>query len=187
MAMKLYNTLSRKKEEFNPINKKEVTLYTCGPTVYNYVHIGNLRAMLSYDILKRYLVYKGYKVKHVMNITDIDDKTIRDSQKEGKSLKEFTEFYTKSFLEDIESLNIELPDIMPKATEEINGMVELIKILLEKEIAYKSDNGDIYFSIKKFKDYGKIANLDKQTLQEGASGRVSSDEYDKEHAHDFAL
>ncbi len=186
--LKLYNTLTRKIEEFKPIKEKEVKIYACGPTVYSYVHIGNLRAVLTYDILKRYLKYKGYKVKQVMNITDVDDKTIRDSQKEKKSLKEFTEFYTKAFLEDIKQLNIQMPDIMPKATEEIDGMVELIKILLKKKIAYKTENGDIYFSISKFKDYGKLAKLDLKQLKKNADGRLNiKDEYEKEDARDFAL
>lgn len=185
--LKLYNTLSRKKEVFKPIKKGKAGIYSCGPTVYNYVHIGNLRAILFYDLLKRYLKIKGFKIKHVMNITDVDDKTIKGSQKEKKSLKEFTKFYTKAFLEDIKKLNVELPDVMPKATEEIDGMVKLIKKLLDKEYAYKTENGDIYFSISGFKDYGKLANLDKQQLKEGASGRVDTDEYDKENIHDFAL
>ncbi|MBW2995790.1 cysteine--tRNA ligase [Candidatus Woesearchaeota archaeon] len=184
--LKIYNTLTRKNEEFKPIKKGEVSMYTCGPTVYDYVHIGNLRAMLVYDLVRRYLKYKGYKLKHVMNITDVDDKTIRDSQKEGKTLKEFTEFYTKAFFDDLKTLNIEIPEIMPKATEEISEMVELVKILLEKGYAYRTDDG-IYFKISKFKDYGKLAKLDIEHLEAGASGRVSADEYDKENAHDFAL
>ena len=186
MTLKLYNTLTRKKEIFKPIKKTEVTLYTCGPTVYNYVHIGNLKAMLTYDLLKRYLKYKGFKVKHVMNITDVDDKTIKNSQKEHKSLKEFTEFYTKAFFNDLKTLNIEKADIIPYATKEIKEMVELIQILLKKGFAYKAKDG-IYFSIKKFKDYGKLALLNKENLKAGASGRISNDEYDKENAHDFAL
>jgi len=186
MALKFYNTLGRKKEKFKPISDKEVKLYTCGPTVYNYVHIGNLRAMLAYDLVRRYLKYKGYKLKHVMNITDVDDKTIRDSQKEGKTLKEFTEFYTKAFLDDLKTLNIEIPEIMPKATEEIDAMIDLVKKLMEKGYAYKAEDG-IYFKISKFKDYGKLANLDLEKLKTGASGRVKKQEYDKEDAHDFAL
>ena len=123
-----------------------------------------------------------------MNITDVDDKTIRDSQKEGKSLKDFTEFYTKGFLEDLKTLNIQMPDIMPKATEEIDGMVKLIKILLKKKIAYKTENGDIYFSISKFKEYGKLANLNLKQLKKNADGRLNAaDEYEKEDARDFAL
>ncbi len=173
-------------EEFKPISKDEVTIYTCGPTVYDYVHIGNLRAMLSYDIAIKYLKFKGYKVKWVMNITDVDDKTIRDSQKQGKSLKEFTSFYTEEFINDLKTLNITIPEIMPRATDEIDGMVELVKKLMEKGYAYRTDDG-IYFSISKFKDYGKLAKLDLESLKEGASGRVSADEYDKENAHDFVL
>src|SRR3989344_2908504 len=186
--LKLYNTLSRKIEVFKSIKEKEITIYSCGPTTYSYVHIGNLKAVLTYDLLKRYLKYKGYKVKHVMNITDVDDKTIRESQKEGKNLKEFTEFYNKAFIEDIKKLNVDMPDIMPKATEEIDGMVKLIKILLKKKIAYKTENGDIYFSISKFKEYGKLANLNLKQLKKNADGRLNAaDEYEKEDARDFAL
>lgn len=185
--LKLFNTLTRKKEIFKPIKKGHVGLYTCGPTVYGFAHIGNLRAMIVYDILKRYLKYKGFKVKHVMNITDVDDKTIKNSKKEGKTLKEFTEFYTKAFLDDIKILNIEIPEIMPKATEEIKVMVDTVKKLLEKGFAYKTDNGDIYFKISKFKDYGKLALLDLEKLKENADGRLKADEYEKEDARDFAL
>jgi len=184
--LKLYNTLTREKEEFKPIKEGEVGMYSCGPTVYYYPHIGNYRAFILVDLLRRYLKYRGYKLKHVMNITDVDDKTIRDSQKEGKSLKEFTEFYADAFLEDLKTLNIEIPEIMPKATEEIGEMVELVKVLLEKGIAYKAEDG-IYFSISKAKGYGELAKLDLEKLQAGASGRVKADEYDKENVHDFVL
>lgn len=188
MALKIYNTLGRKVVEFKPMKEGEVTMYTCGPTVYNYVHIGNLRAMLVYDMMRRYLKYKGFKLKHVMNITDVDDKTIRDSQKEGKSLKEFTEFYTDAFLKDLKTLNIEIPELMPKATEEIDGMVELIEMLLEKGFAYKTENGDIYFKISAMDGYGELALLDAENLKKNADGRLNSaDEYDKEDARDFAL
>jgi cysteinyl-tRNA synthetase len=186
MSLKLYNTLTRKKQEFKPVRANEVRMYSCGPTVYNYVHIGNLRSFVFVDILRRYLKYRKFKLKHVMNITDVDDKTIRDSQKEGKTLKEFTRFYTEAFIEDLKTLNIEIPEIMPNATDEIDGMVSLVKKLLKKGIAYKADDG-IYFKISKFRDYGKLANLDLGQLKAGASGRVKSDEYDKENAHDFVL
>ncbi len=152
MALKFYNTLGRHVEEFKPINENQVLMYTCGPTVYNYVHIGNLKANVTYDLVRRYLKFKGYNVKHVMNLTDIDDKTIRDSKAAGKTLKEFTEFYGKAFLDNLKTLNMEMPEIIPKATEEIDSMVELVKILLEKGFAYKVDNGDIYFKISKFKN-----------------------------------
>jgi len=186
MALKLYNTLTRKKEEFKPIHKNEVRMYSCGPTVYNFVHIGNLRAYIFVDLLRRYLKYKGFKLRHVMNITDVDDKTIRDSKKQGKTLQEFTNFYTKAFLKDLKTLNIEKPEIMPKATEEIKDMVKLVKKLLDKGIAYKAEDG-IYFSISKFRDYGKLAKLDLEQLKAGASGRVKADEYDKANVHDFVL
>jgi cysteinyl-tRNA synthetase len=188
MPLKLYNTLKRKKQSFKPIHEDEVRMYSCGPTVYNYVHIGNLRAYIFVDLLRRYLKYKGYKLRHVMNITDVDDKTIRDSQKEHKSLKEFTEFYTKAFLEDLKKLNIETAEIMPKASEEIPGMVDLIKILLKKKYAYKTEKGDIYFKISKFKNYGKLALIDPASLKKNADGRLNdSDEYEKEDIRDFAL
>ena len=184
--IKIYNTLTRKKEEFKPVKEGEVGLYSCGPTVYNYVHIGNLRAYVFVDLLKRYLIYSGFKVKHVMNITDVDDKTIRDSQKEKKSLKEFTEFYTQEFLKDLEKLNILPADLMPRATDAIEGMVNIIKILLAKGFAYKTKKGDIYFKISKFKDYGKMALINPDKLKQNADGRLD-DEYDKEDARDFVL
>ena len=186
MALRLYNTLGRKIQEFKPLKGKEVRMYSCGPTVYNYVHLGNLRAYIFVDLLRRYLKYKGFSLKHVMNITDVDDKTIRDSKKEGKTLKEFADFYTKAFLEDLKTLGIEKPEIMPKATEEIDGMIKLVKKLLKKGYAYKAEDG-IYFSIAKFKNYGKLAKLDLKQLMEGASGRVKADEYDKRNAKDFVL
>ena len=182
--LKFYNTLTRKKEPFKELKKGLVTIYSCGPTVYNFAHIGNWRSFIFADILRRYLKYKDYKVKHVMNITDVDDKTIRDSKKEGLSLKKFTEKYTKYFFDDMKSLNIELVEYNPKATENIGGMVKLIKTLLKKGYAYKADDG-IYFDIKKFKDYGKLANLNMKGLKVGA--RVATDEYDKKSANDFAL
>ncbi len=188
MTLKLFNTLTRKVEIFKPLKDNEVRIYSCGPTVYNYVHIGNLRAYIFVDLLRRYLKYKGFKLHHVMNLTDVDDKTIRDSQKEGKSLKEFTEFYSEAFLNDLKTLNIEIPESMPKATDQIKGMVELIKRLLEKDYAYKTENGDVYFSISKFKDYGKLALVDPEKLKQNAEGRLSNkDEYDKEDVRDFAL
>ncbi len=185
----LYNTLTRKKEEFKPeykFLKDKVGFYSCGPTVYNFAHIGNLRSFVAADLLKRTLEYFGYKVLHVMNITDVDDKTIKGSMEEGVSLKEFTEKYTEFFIEDLKSLSIKLPDIMPKATEHINEMVVMIEKMLDKGYAYKTEDG-IYFSIKKFKKYGNLAHLNLKTLKSGASNRVLSDEYDKENPQDFAL
>lgn len=185
--LKIYNTLTRKIEEFVPLDGKKVGFYSCGPTVYNYVHIGNLSAYLFVDLLKRYLKYRGFAVLHVMNITDVDDKTIRDSQKEGKSLRDFTEFYTDEFFKDMQALNMLPSDILAKATEHIPEMVALVQKLMEKEFAYES-NGSIYFKISAFSDYGRLANLEAQDLKQNADGRLNvKDEYDKENANDFVL
>ncbi|MDO8528637.1 MAG: cysteine--tRNA ligase [Nanoarchaeota archaeon] len=186
MALKLYNTLTRKEQKFNPIQKDLVKMYICGPTIYDYAHIGNLRAYLFGDILRRFLKFSGYRVKEVMNLTDVDDKTIRGSKKAGESLRKFTDKYEKVFLEDIKEINIEKPEVMPRATEHIKEMVALIKKLLNKGIAYKANDG-IYFSIKKFKDYGKLSGVKVEELKIGASERVKKDEYDKENANDFVL
>ena len=185
IPLKLYNTLSRKKETFKPIKKGEVGMYTCGPTVYNFPHIGNYRAYITADLLKRTLKYNNYKIKQVMNITDVDDKTIRDSQKQGMPLKEFTEKYAKIFLEEINALNIDKPEVFPKATEHIKEMVFLIKKLLDKKIAYRGEDNSIYYSISKFKDYGELVNLKFKNLK--AKARIKQDEYAKEKVSDFAL
>jgi len=185
--IKFYNTLTREKEIFVPINPPNVGFYSCGPTVYNYPHIGNYRAYIFADTLKRVLIYCGYKVKHIMNITDIDDKTIRNSQKEGKTLKEFTEFYTEEFLKDTKSLNILEPTKFTKATDYVNEMVEIINKLLDKGLAYKSADGSVYFDIKKFKNYGQLSHLVLGEQKENASGRIKTDEYEKDNAQDFAL
>jgi len=161
-------------------------MYVCGPTIYNYVHIGNLRAYVFADILRRVLKLNGFGLKEVMNLTDVDDKTIRDSQKENVSLSEFTLRYEKSFLEDIKKMNIEIPEVMPKATLHIKEMVNIIETLLKKGFAYKADDG-IYFDISKLKNYGELAQLKKTSLKTGASERVLKDEYDKENANDFVL
>ncbi len=183
--LKFYNTLTRKKEVFIPIKKGYVSMYSCGPTVYNYAHIGNLRTYIFNDLLKKSLEFLGYKVNHVMNITDVDDKTIMASQKNGKTLREFTREYEKIFFQDTDSLNIKKPDHILRATESINEMVKIIKILMEKGYAYKTSDG-IYFSINKSKDYGKLAQL-KKRKQDKAKERVKNDEYDKENMQDFAL
>ncbi|MFA6256954.1 MAG: cysteine--tRNA ligase [Candidatus Paceibacterota bacterium] len=185
--MQFYNTLTRTKEEFTPIDEKEVRVYSCGPTVYNFPHIGNYRAYIFADTLKRALLYAGYNVKHIMNLTDVDDKTIRDSQKEGKTLKEFTEFYTEEFYKDSKTLNILPPVKFTKATDYIDEMVKITEKLLNKGLAYKSDDGSVYFDIKKFKNYGKLSHLVVGKQKDNASGRIKTDEYDKENAQDFAL
>ena len=185
MALRLFNTLTRKKEDFTPIDEGKVKMYNCGPTVYNYPHIGNYRAYLFADLIKRYLRYKGFEVKQVMNLTDVDDKTIRDSQKQGKSLKEFTDFYIEAFFADLDILGIDKAEIYPKATDHINEMLELIKTLMDKGYAYKGDDNSIYFRISEFKGYGKLAHIDMKGMKSGA--RVKQDEYEKESASDFAL
>ena len=181
----LFNTLSRQKEVFTPINPGEVRMYTCGPTVYDYAHIGNFRAFLFEDLLKRWLKHRGFKVKQVMNITDIDDKTIKGSQKQQIPLKQYTEHYAKAFFEDAKALNIEPADVYPKATEHIPEMVNLIKTLLAKGFAYKGEDNSIYFAISKFPEYGKLSHIRIAELKAGA--RVKVDEYAKEEAQDFAL
>ncbi len=185
MPLKLYNTLTRKKETFKPIKGKSVGIYTCGPTVYDYAHIGNFRAYVCSDILKRYLKHSGYKVTHVMNITDVDDKTIKSANREGIFLSEYTRRYEKAFFEDLETLNIEKADAYPRATDNIQEMQAIITKLLSGKIAYKSDDGSVYYDISRFKDYGKLSHAKIQELKEGA--RVKQDSYEKEEAKDFAL
>ncbi len=187
MALQFFNTLTRRKEEFAPLDPagKHVGMYTCGPTVYNYAHIGNLRAFMFEDLLRRTLEYKGFEVKHVMNITDVEDKIIRTVRETGKSLQEFTEFYTAEFFRDLDTLGIQRAHVVPRATETIPDMVRLIETLITKKHAYVSEDGSVYYSIKSFKDYGKLAHLDVDNLKFGA--RVNHDEYDKEHIADFAL
>ncbi|MCH9024572.1 MAG: class I tRNA ligase family protein, partial [candidate division Zixibacteria bacterium] len=177
MALRFKNSYSRQAEEFKPIDEGKVRMYTCGPTVYLFAHIGNFRTFIFEDLLRRYLKYKGYQVTQVMNITDIDDKIIRDSQKEGKALKEFTEPYTKAFFEDVDTLGIERVEHYPHATDYIMQMVEIVKKLVGNGLAYEVD-GNYYFKISAFKDYGKLAHLDMEGLKPGA--RVASDEYENE-------
>ncbi len=180
-----FNTLTRRKEKFVPLEQGKVGLYTCGPTVYDYAHIGNFRAFVFEDLLKRWLEYRGYEVTHVMNLTDVDDKTIRGSQKQQVQLEQYTKHYAKAFFEDIKALNIEPADYYPKATDHIPEMVSLVKRLVQKDYAYKGQDGSIYYAIRKFKDYGKLSHIKVAELKAGA--RVKTDEYTKEEAQDFAL
>ncbi len=184
-SMCIFNTLTRQKDQFTPIKQGEVKLYTCGPTVYDYAHIGNFRAFVFEDLLKRWLRYRGFKVIHVMNLTDVDDKTIKGSQAKGVPLREYTDFYVKAFFEDIAKLNIEPADQYPRATDTIPEMVAIIKTLLEKGVAYRGEDGSIYYAVSKFPEYGKLSHLKVCELKAGA--RVSQDEYCKEEAQDFAL
>jgi cysteinyl-tRNA synthetase len=182
--IQFFNTLSGKLEPFKPLTQGEIKLYTCGPTVYDYAHIGNFRAYIFEDLLKRFLVFMGYKVIHVMNITDVDDKTIKGANAEGVKLQEYTKKYTDAFFEDIKILNIAKADHYPQATEHIPDMVKMIQGLIQKGYAYKKD-GSVYFSIAKFPDYGKLSKMDLTELRPGQ--RIESDEYEKESAQDFAL
>ena len=184
MGLRLYNTLSAQLEPFAPAENNEVRMYACGPTVYDYVHIGNLRTVVAVDVLHRFLLQSGYQVRHVMNITDVDDKIIRKAAKEGLSVKEYTAKYEKAFLEDAGSLNIRQP-ILVRATEHIQKMAEFIAGLVKKGFAYRSDDGSYYFRIAKFPAYGKLSKKDFAGMEDGA--RVDLDEYDKDSARDFAL
>lgn len=185
--LSFFNTLTRKKEPLKTVKEGEVTLYTCGPTVYNFAHIGNFRCYMFEDILRRTIKFLGYRLKHVMNITDVDDKTIKGAIKENVSLEEYTEKYTAAFFNDLDALNIERADAYPKATAYIDEMVRLIEILIEKQVAYKGGDGSIYFAIDKFPGYGKLSHLHLEELKAGASDRVHLDEYDKDHVADFVL
>lgn len=187
MALILLNTLKKEKEEFVPIKEGHVGIYSCGPTVYNNIHIGNWRAFVFADLLRRYLEYKDYSVRHIMNITDVDDKTIRASQEKGQSLMDFTEYYTSLFFKERDLLNILPATKYTKATSYIKEMLLIINTLMEKNFAYKAKDGSIYFDIRKFKDYGKLSNFKLSDLKENAKNRLSKDEYNKENAEDFAL
>jgi cysteinyl-tRNA synthetase len=183
--IRFFNTLTRQKEPFVPIDSGRVRMYTCGPTVYDYAHIGNFRAFVFEDLLKRWLEYREFKVTHVMNLTDVDDKTIKGSRAQGIPLKQYTDFYAKAFFEDAKTLNIEPATVYPRATEHIPEMVALIKALIAKGFAYRGGDGSIYFAISKFPDYGKLSKTQVHELKAGA--RVNVDEYSKEEAQDFAL
>ena len=181
--LSLYNTLTRKVEKFKPLKGKKVGLYTCGPTVYDFPHIGNLRSSLFEDVLRRALVWNGYKVKHVMNITDIDDKIIQRSLDTKEPMKAITVKYTKAFLDDCKQLGILKPHELPRATTHVKEMIALVQSLMKKGLAYERD-GSVYFAVGKFKNYGKLSQLDKRELKLGVS---MTDEYDKENAQDFVL
>ena len=181
--MQLFNYLTRKIEPFGS-KGKEVSLYTCGPTVYDYVHIGNWRTFIFEDILKRVLKFNGYKVKHVMNITDIEDKIFKRAQKEKVSIEQITKKYERAFLADLEKLNIQKADVYPRATESIDSIIALVVKLLDKGVAYKKE-GSVYFSISKFGAYGKLSGTNVLGIKAGA--RVDVDEYGKDNPSDFAL
>ena len=184
MALRLYNTLSGKIEDFHPLDGNRVRMYACGPTVYDYGHIGNFRTFIAVDLLYRFLRQSGYDVRYVMNITDVDDKIIRNSARDGVTVQQYTAKFTQAFLEDSATLNIERP-ILVRATEHINAMAGFIAELVKKGFAYRTDDGSYYFRIAKFPGYGKLSKRDFAGMTDGA--RVDVDEYDKDNARDFAL
>jgi len=187
MPIKFHNTYSRQIEEFTPIAPPQVKLYTCGPTVYSYAHIGNFRAYVFEDLLHRHLEARGFEVQRVMNLTDVDDKTIRGSREAGISLFDFTAKFKRSFFEDLESLRIKRAQHFPAATdpENLAKMIEMIEKLIEQDIAYQAEDRSIYFRISRYSDYGKLAHLNLEELR--PSGRIQTDEYEKENIGDFAL
>jgi cysteinyl-tRNA synthetase len=184
MALRFYNTLTQESEVFTPLHDGTVRMYTCGPTVYNYVHIGNLRTFMFQDILRRWLAYRGYKLNHVMNITDVEDKIITNAAKQGKTIEEYTEVYTRAFFEDAKRLRLQTPERIAKATEHIGPMVKAIEELEAKGCTYLSD-GSVYFRIAMFPEYGKLSHNDFSGIRSGA--RVDVDEYEKADARDFVL
>ncbi|MDD2716378.1 MAG: cysteine--tRNA ligase [Candidatus Wallbacteria bacterium] len=184
MKISFKNTYSGQIEEFLPVKQGEVGMYTCGPTVYNYAHIGNFRTYIFEDLLRRFLISAGFSVTQVMNITDIEDKIIRDSVAQGKSLQEFTEFYTRGFFEDMKFLNIESAEHYPRATAHVREMIEMIEILKSKGFTYEKD-GSTYFRISDFKDYGKLSKIDLAGVKTGL--RYDTDEYEKDDVRDFVL
>ena len=185
MTLSLFNTLTRKIEPFLPHAPPRVSLYTCGPTVWNYAHIGNFRTFLFEDLLRRYLEYARYEVFHIMNLTDVDDRTIKAAAAAGKPLRVHTEPYAQAFFEDRDFLRIRPAHVYPRATEYIGPMVALVERLLAAGVAYKGDDGSVYFAIERFPSYGRLSQLDRRELKTGA--RVASDEYAKEDPRDFAL
>lgn len=187
MTLKLYNTMSRSVEDFVPLAPPRVSLYTCGPTVYNYAHIGNFRTFLFEDVLRRWLEASGYDVFHVMNLTDVDDKTIRGAAAAGASLADHVVRFIEAFLEDSAYLRILPAHVYPRATEYVAPMIALVESLLAKGVAYQGDDGSVYFAIGRFPAYGKLSRLDTRELQAGAGGRTLADEYAKEDARDFVL
>ncbi len=185
--MKLFNTETREKEEFLPQDPQRVTLYTCGPTVYNYAHIGNFRTYVFEDLLRRTLKFFGFKVEQVMNITDVDDKTIRGAIGQGVGLKEYVAPFAAAFFEDLKTLEVEEVEHYPCATDYIPQMIKMIEELMATGVAYKGHDGSVYFSIHKFPRYGCLSHLKLDELKTGASERVASDEYEKDNASDFVL
>ncbi len=184
MTLRLYNTMSSQVEEFHPLRNDEVRMYACGPTVYDYGHIGNFRTFIAVDVLQRFLRQSGYKLRYVMNITDLDDKIIRNAARDGVSVQQYTAKYEKAFVEDSAMIGIEQP-LLVRATEHIPEMADFVAKLVERGIAYRTDDGSYYFRIARFPRYGRLSKKDFSGMLDGA--RVDVDEYDKDSARDFAL
>ena len=184
--MKLYNTLSKQKEEFTPLEEGKVKMYVCGPTVYNFIHIGNARPMIVFDTVRRYFEYKGYDVNYVSNFTDVDDKIIKKANEEGVSSDEISKRYIAECKKDMDGMNIEPATKNPLATEEISGMIEMIQTLIDKGYAYEK-NGTVYYSTRKFKDYGKLSHKNLDDLRSGERSLLVSGEDEKEDPLDFVL
>ena len=187
MPLELYNTLTRQIEPFRPVTPGRVTLYTCGPTIWNFAHIGNFRTFLFEDLLRRWLEASGYEVFHIMNLTDVDDRIIKEAGAKGIAIRDFTTPYATAFFEDRDFLRIRPAHVYPRATDFIPQMIQLVEKLLADGVAYRGEDGSIYFSIERFPAYGRLSQLDRRELKAGASARVSTDEYAKEDARDFAL
>ena len=185
MTLSFYNTLTRSVEPFQPLAPPRVTLYTCGPTVWNYAHIGNFRTFLFEDLLRRWLEHSGFDVFHVMNLTDVDDRVIKAAAGAGKRITEHTEPFAQAFFEDRDYLRIKPAHVYTRATQYIPQMIALVERLLERGVAYKGDDGSVYFALAKFPTYGRLSRLDRRQIKVGA--RVSSDEYAKDDPSDFAL
>ena len=185
VKMQVFNSLTRRVEPLEPIAENTIRLYTCGPTVYNFAHIGNFRAYTFEDILRRVIQFNGMKVRQVMNLTDVDDKTIRGANAAGVALTDYTKTYKDAFFADLKTLNIQPAEVYPAATDHIPEMIALVEKLVEKGVAYKSDDGSVYFAVTKFPGYGKLAHIDFDHQRTGA--RCAADEYDKENVGDFAL
>lgn len=183
MSLQVYNTLANKKEEFIPLEKGKVRMYVCGPTVYDKCHIGHARCYVAFDLIRRYLEYKGYTVKYVENFTDVDDKIINKSKETGEDPLDIAERYIAEYFQDMDALNVKRADVYPRATEHISDMISFVRALVEKGTAYQSD-GDVYFSVEKSKDYGKLSGVDKEQMKAGA--RIAVDEK-KRDPLDFAL
>lgn len=187
LALKVYNTLTRKKEEFKPLVSGQISMYVCGPTVYNYIHIGNARSSIAFDTIRRYFEYKGYKVKYVSNFTDVDDKMINEAHAEGTTVPKLAEKFINAFLEDTTALNIEPATLHPRATHEIKDIINFVKTLIDKGYAYEVD-GDVYYRARKFKHYGELSDQNIEQLEEGASEHINDEEQNrKEDPIDFAL